>query len=1018
MLALCATYVAAAGLAGDALAPYRGRPILSIEVSAPPEENAEELAELIGLRPGFLLATDDINAALNRLYALGRFSDVGVTAQRRQGTVTLHFYVRPIRRLAAIEISGTTQADEDALLRALRLHPGEEVDRRSEGRLLARASEHLQRAGFPSAKVTVTHADSGATTSYTLHISEGDPIRVARVRFLGRPRAPLEVLRRIVSTRERGILDRNLLAEDKGRLIEAMRRHGFLQAEVGEPEVSVEGNSATVSFDVRAGDRFVVEVSGTRVVGEGDAKELWPVPVAPVASSDFELFAGRMANRLRRLGYFDAKASVHTRRDAAHEVTHVRIAVEEGPLHHVATLRFHGARVFDSEVLSEQVRAVLRQSVTDPALRRLSRTDRCLVFRERLARDSERACPNTDVEPEYRWLPEVYEDAFAEITAAYRNLGYLSARVGPAKTAFEDARRDGGRGLLRRVRVDVPVDEGPQTLVGAISLRGNLAFAAGELLGEIERATSRPEGVTIVPGAPYSASAVEDGRIAIVRRYRDLGYIYANIFADARLSADRKTADLTYRCEEGPQVRIQRVLVRGNTFTREDAIVDRMELAAGDIYRLDTAVSDQRAVTALGVFASVRVKLIDEERPGELKDLVVDVLERNRMELRVRGGISSADGPRATIAATHINVVGSATHVTGSVSVNRQVFFGLYGDLGATMQERYDGFSVLDQIEREVRLGARWPVTVDLSARVDLVHERQNAIPYSFDSLSLILGTDWILARPVTVAMEVKSSVTDLQCLGDGASQSCVDQLRSEQGGRVISTGLRTVLPEVGPSVTIDLRNDPFNPSQGVLANARAVYVLGSRQPDSSQPLRTPFSYTKVEGLLSGYIPAGGIVLALSARAGNIRILDGDVPIDERFYLGGRHTLRGFVERTLVAEDACIEGDAPDAGCHEVIRRTDDGLPLTNGGDFFLLLKSEARMPLGGSLSLGFFVDVGNLWIEPPAFADLGLRVGTGAGLRYETPVGPLAIDYGINLAPRAANAEPTTQLHFSVGVF
>ncbi len=1020
MLALCATLVAAAGLAGDPLAPYRGQPILSIEVRAPADEDLDDLKDLIDLKPGFLLATDDINAALNRLYALGRFSDVGVTAQRRHGTVTLHFYVRPIRRLGRIDVLGVREVDADALMHALELQAGDEIDRRTEERLLTRATEYLRRAGFPHAHVRVaTEAGEGATTLFTLAVHEGEPIRVARVRFVGRPRAPVEVLRRIVMTRAGGILDRNRLAEDRGRLLDAMRRHGFLQAEVAEPDVHVEGNDAVVSFAVHAGDRFRVEISGSLLISKTDAQELWPTPVAPVQLSDLHLFAERIADRLRRLGYFDAKTSLSLRRDAAREISHVQIVAQEGPLYHVASVRFQGAQVFPGEQLAEQVRAVLKQDLeSSQLLRRLSRTDRCLTFGARLGRDDER-CPNVDVPPEARWLPQVFDNAFAEITAAYRNRGYLSVRVGPAKVSFEDAQERGRPIAARRVHVEVPVEEGPQTLIGAISLRGNVALAAGDLLKEIERATTRPEGVTIVPGAPYSASAIEDGRIAVVRRYRDLGYIYANIFADVRLAADKKTVDLAYRCEEGPQVHIERVLVRGNTFTQESVILDRMELKAGDIYRLDRAVGDQRAITALGVFTGVRVKLIDEERAGELKDLVVEVAERNRMELRLRGGISSADGPRATITAAHTNVLGSATQLSGSLTVNRQVFFGLYGDLGATMQRRYHDFSALDQIEREARLGARWPVTVGLGARVDLVHERQNAIPYSFDALSLILGADWTPLRPLTVAMEVKGSVTDLQCLGDGSEvDNCVEQLRSEQGGRVISTGLRTVFPEVGPSITLDLRDDPFNPTEGVLANARAVYVLGNRQPDSSQPSRTPFSYTKVEGLLSGYLPTAGIVLAMSARAGNIRILDGDVPIDQRFYLGGRHTLRGFVERTLVAQDACIEGEAPDPDCHEIIRRTEDGLPLTHGGDFFLLVKSEARLPLSRSLSLGFFVDLGNLWIEPPSFADLGFRVGSGLGLRYETPVGPLAIDYGVNMSPRLANAEPTTQLHFSVGVF
>src|SRR5689334_14546166 len=99
IVTLCVAVLAGDSLAVDALAPYRGRPVLSIEIDTPVDDDVVELKRLIAIQPGFLLATDDVDAALKRLYALGRFSDVGVTAERRQGTVSLHFYVRPMRRL-------------------------------------------------------------------------------------------------------------------------------------------------------------------------------------------------------------------------------------------------------------------------------------------------------------------------------------------------------------------------------------------------------------------------------------------------------------------------------------------------------------------------------------------------------------------------------------------------------------------------------------------------------------------------------------------------------------------------------------------------------------------------------------------------------------------------------------------------------------------------------------------------------------------------------------------------------
>src|SRR5690606_25014920 len=133
---------------------------------------------------------------------------------------------------------------------------------------------------------------------------------------------------------------------------------------------------------------------------------------------------------------------------------------------------------------------------------------------------------------------------------------------------------------------------------------------------------------SLFPGSPYSLNRVEDGRIAILRQYRDRGYIYAKVFADVDLVQDTHEAHLSYRIEEGPQVHLSRVLLRGNQFTRNSIIRSRLTLNPGDTYRLDEAIKSQRQIAALGVFSSVRVRLIDEETVSERKDLVTEVEER------------------------------------------------------------------------------------------------------------------------------------------------------------------------------------------------------------------------------------------------------------------------------------------------------------------------------------------------------------------------------------------------------
>jgi outer membrane translocation and assembly module TamA len=108
-----------------------------------------------------------------------------------------------------------------------------------------------------------------------------------------------------------------------------------------------------------------------------------------------------------------------------------------------------------------------------------------------------------------------------------------------------------------------------------------------------------------------------------------------------------------------------------------------------------------------------------------------------------------------------------------------------------------------------------------------------------------------------------------------------------------------------------------------------------------------------------------------------------------------------------------------DPGCTDRGRRVFEGASaVSEGGEAFVLLKAEVRVPLKGSLEAGFFADLGNLWLNPHA-ADLSqLRADVGVGLRFVTPIGPAALDVGFNVRPDGRLNERIVAPHFTVGLF
>jgi outer membrane translocation and assembly module TamA len=148
------------------------------------------------------------------------------------------------------------------------------------------------------------------------------------------------------------------------------------------------------------------------------------------------------------------------------------------------------------------------------------------------------------------------------------------------------------------------------------------------------------------------------------------------------------------------------------------------------------------------------------------------------------------------------------------------------------------------------------------------------------------------------------------------------------------------------------------------------------------------------------------VVLAVRARGGSIAGIGGtpetvNVPFYKLYFLGGATNLRGW-------------------GRFEVSPLSEGGTPL--GGQTFANFSAEVRMPIWKNLSGVLFADAGNVWSDPWDFNINDLRYDVGPGLRYNTPIGPIRVDFGYQLNPipgLLVDGKPETRhyrFHFSIG--
>jgi outer membrane protein insertion porin family len=197
---------------------------------------------------------------------------------------------------------------------------------------------------------------------------------------------------------------------------------------------------------------------------------------------------------------------------------------------------------------------------------------------------------------------------------------------------------------------------------------------------------------------------------------------------------------------------------------------------------------------------------------------------------------------------------------------------------------------------------------------------------------------------------------------------------------------LRTVT--LNPVVLYDGRDDAFAPTRGVFESLRVRY--------GSPPLGSQVHFIKLSVQHSQYVPLGaGLTWIYAGRVGFARAIgfSTEVPLRERFFLGGRTSVRGYRE-------------------NEIGPRGADGHPT--GGDFLVNLNTELRFPLFLGLGGAIFVDGGGLYLQQRAISLGDFRTSIGPGLRYQTPIGSISLDYGFKLDRR--RDESIGEVHFTIG--
>jgi outer membrane protein insertion porin family len=1007
--------------------PEAGEPVRVGEVAFEGTE-VKGLRALVALEDGAPLDPRYVRDAVRALHGSARFARVAAYIEPlpreryRAGwtrAVRLVFVVEPVQKLVSVAFRGN-KALADSLLHQT---ANFQVNAEFQEELVPRAAEAIRaayhRIGYRRAAITPVRTPAKDGVALELRIDEGPVTRIAEVRFTGDLALHRDELLAAFKLQPGDVLNLSSLDEGVRGVRDRYRRAGRLRAVVESPLLEdIPPASARVVVPVRAGPVVRFHMRGNQAFPNGVLIGQLGLS-APAAGEDEPVdpqMAQEMAARLRRFyvgqGFLRARVSEReiVARDGAVELV---FSIDEDRPVRVEQVVFTGNQEFSTRQLRERVLQQLRDGIVpDPA----AGADPWAVDATQVAgRTAAPRRPRTRAEPETVFDPVLYARALKQIEDLYKSQGYLSARAGPP-------RPEAIAGDAHRLRVTIPVAEGEQTRVYRILIEGGGEVPPREL----------DAAIALRQGQPFSYLAAEEGRAALTQIFTRRGHLYARVEDEETFDENAEPGqefarvEVRYRIQPGPVVRVGFIEVVGQRKTQESLVLDLIGLKQGDVLTPEVLDRGQQALLRTGIFFSATLTPRNPEVAEGEKTLQVQLRERPTKDFQATLGFSLADGPRATAQWTQGNLFGRGLTFTAVAKADYP--FLRYEQvkvcpsvITATAQCHPKDFD--DPLERIVDLGLTaprlWPISDKLRGGIDLIHERAIRPSYALTKYSAQASVDLARNRPFAAGLQYEvgyksfeSSATPSDVVAD------VDpRLFRQPTGQMLFGSLR-------PTVTLDLRDDPARPRAGLFAQASGDYM---RSFEASQVV---VRLIKVQAQIAGYIPLPFLSsLVLSARGGRIYQLipESRTPGDLSFYLGGATTLRGFHEDAVQPQDVSEElrdavrkcqgilGQQNPACTPQVLTAQAGG--ASSGGDQFISFTAELRVPIAQSVEMAFFYDAGNLWATPPYrfFKTLVLRDAVGVGLRWLTPIGRLAIDLGINLAPDPLFGEPRLGPYFAI---
>lgn len=519
-----------------------------------------------------------------------------------------------------------------------------------------------------------------------------------------------------------------------------------------------------------------------------------------------------------------------------------------------------------------------------------------------------------------------------KIRELYQSKGYIYVVVSePELTLSPDK---------KKLYIKIFISEGEQYGIGELKITGNTVFASSELFQHVETAA----------GKIFNRTALRNDVDNIIDLYMEKGYARIDINPLIDVNTKEKIANITLSITEGKIFKIGRIEISGNTKTHDKVIRREMRLDEGDTFNNKLLKRSFQRINNLNYFETVDIApalRVDEE----LVDLNVKVKEKLTGMLSIGGGYSSVDKFMVMGEITQTNLFGK----------------GYYLKFRTSFSSRRKDY--------HISLRDPWFMNKPISASISLYNESFEYPNYDKKATGTSIGFGKELSEYVGGNITYTFEQVKISDVADDASSL----IRDQEGKKITSS--------ISPSIWKDTRDNYLDPTTG---SRHALYTTYAGIGGDNY---------FVKGLVNSawYFPAiWGSTFSVRGRFGYASGFAGkELPLYERFYVGGINTVRGL-------------------GFGEAGPRNVQGEKI--GGNKELIFNTEYIFPIIEDIRLKgvLFFDAGRSFENNEDISIAELRPTTGVGFRWISPLGPIRLEWGFNLNQKAD--ESASKIEFSIG--